>query len=124
VVEYVYLSASREALSVGESTVLTVTLEDRYNNRVTGLSGSDIVLSGALEGQEVSGLRWNEVSTGVYEAELTMTKAGAHRLKATVNHKESGEVPVTVAQPTGFGMVSRVALTASVSNLKAGRQRS
>jgi adhesin/invasin len=120
VVEYVYLSASREALSVGESTVLTVTLEDRYNNRVTGLSGSDIVLSGALEGQEVSGLRWNEVSTGVYEAELTMTKAGAHRLKATVNHKESGEVPVTVAQQNDVNAVGRVHLEATPGALTAG----
>jgi adhesin/invasin len=116
----VTLEASREALKVGENTVLKVTVKDRYGNGVTGLSGSDIALSGALEGQNVSGLSWEESSTGVYKAELTMTKAGTHRLKATVNHKESGEVPVTVAQPNVVSVVNSVALAASVSQLVVG----
>ncbi|WP_167519730.1 hypothetical protein, partial [Intestinirhabdus alba] len=54
----VTLEASENSLKVGDSTVLTVTVEDRYGNRVTGLSGSDIGISGALTGQDVSSLSW------------------------------------------------------------------
>jgi hypothetical protein len=76
------------ALKAGDSAGLTVTIEDRYGNRVTGLAGGNnrnIDIWGMVAGQSNEGLHWQEGSgenVGIYTSTMTMTRAGEHQLKA------------------------------------------
>ncbi|MTH48939.1 hypothetical protein GJV78_22505 [Escherichia alba] len=109
----VHLEATPGALTAGESTVLSVTLKDRYNNPVTGLSGGDlIIIKDLFVDEEVTGLSWRETGSGIYTSSALMMKlAGTHSLQAKVvtnigEYDDSATIQVN--HPSGSRYVKQV----------------
>ncbi|MGG4665312.1 hypothetical protein, partial [Providencia vermicola] len=118
-VHRVTLDATPKQLVVGESTQLTLTLLDQFNNGVLDVLESDININDDNTRSTLTGLQWQYQQNGVYTANALITKGGVHSLKATVNNKQDN-VLIHAISSVGQSYVNDAVLTSNTMNIIAG----
>ncbi len=93
-------------LQSGDKLDITVTIFDAFNNPLTALDASNII----LDGYKASSLKWLDKGNGAYTTSLLLTQTGANNIAASINGHKSQQFPITVSNTTDINRVANVEL--------------
>ncbi|ENA0806843.1 invasin domain 3-containing protein [Providencia rettgeri] len=93
-------------LQSGDKLNITVTITDAFNNLLTAIDPSNII----LDGYKASSLKWLDNRNGTYTTSLLLTQTGSNHLAASINGYKSQVIPITVSNSTDINKVANVEL--------------
>ncbi len=93
-------------LQSGNTLDITVTIIDAFNNPLTAIDPSNII----LDGYKASSLKWLDNGDGTYTAPLLLTQIGTNELVTSINGHKSPLLTITVGNTTDINKVANVEL--------------
>ena len=109
-VSQIILTSPKNTISAGETTALTLKVQDRFGNEVDNVSASDIELTNT-DTQIPTQATWVKVPTtlGTYVTDIQLTNVKSHTLIAKVNGQtQAAQINVTPLK--GYSHVAAVTL--------------
>ena len=105
-------------LQSGDKLDITVTLVDAFNNPLTAIDTSNII----LDGYKTSSLKWTDNGDGSYTIALPLAQIGSNDLSASINGHKTPITKIEVNNATDFNKVSNIALD-TISPSEAGEKQ-
>ncbi|HBO22441.1 MAG TPA: hypothetical protein DD649_06070, partial [Providencia sp.] len=105
-------------LQSGDKLDITVTLVDAFNNPLTAIDTSNII----LDGYKTSSLKWTDNGDGSYTIALPLAQIGSNDLSASINGHKTPITKVEVNNATDFNKVSNIVLD-TISPSEAGEKQ-
>ncbi|WP_275077014.1 hypothetical protein, partial [Providencia rettgeri] len=93
-------------LQSGNTLDITVTIIDAFNNPLTAIDPSNII----LDGYKASSLKWLDNGDGTYTTPLLLTQIGTNELVTSINGHKSPLLTITVGNTTDINKVANVEL--------------
>ena len=93
-------------LQSGDNLNITVTIIDAFNNPLTAIDPSNII----LDGYKASSLKWLDNGDGTYTTPLLLMQTGTSELVASINGHKSPLITITVGNTTDINKVANVEL--------------
>ncbi|HBC7430230.1 TPA: inverse autotransporter beta domain-containing protein [Providencia rettgeri] len=93
-------------LQSGDSLNITVTIVDAFNNPLTTIDTSNMI----LDGYKASSLKWLDKGNGTYTTPLLLTQTGSTDLTASINGHKSQLISITVSNAMDINKVANVEL--------------
>ncbi|HGN1706767.1 TPA: invasin domain 3-containing protein [Providencia rettgeri] len=116
----VELASSANQLVVGNSTLLTLQLRDKWGNGVEGINSRDITINDALVKGNLSGLVWTYQGNGNYSTPAIIFINGVHSMRASVNQITSKNILIHARPSQKILDVQRIELTANTKDITVG----
>ncbi|MEY0429894.1 invasin domain 3-containing protein [Providencia rettgeri] len=105
-------------LQSGDKLAITVTIVDAFNNPLTAIDTSNII----LDGYTTSSLKWLDKGDGTYTTPLLLTQTGSNNLLASINGYKSQLISITVSNTTDVNKVANIELK-PISPSEAGENQ-
>ncbi|MEX9870090.1 invasin domain 3-containing protein [Providencia huaxiensis] len=105
-------------LQSGDKLDITVAIFDAFNNPLTALDTSNII----LDGYKASSLKWLDKGDGAYTTSLLLTQTGSNDLFASINGYKSQSISITVSNTTDINKIANIELE-PISPSEAGENQ-
>ncbi|MEX9602714.1 MULTISPECIES: invasin domain 3-containing protein [unclassified Providencia] len=117
VVNTLELATTQSSFKSGDTTKLTLTLKDAFDNPLSGIEVKNITLAHNQTGQ----VTWVDNKNGTYTADLLLTTLGKDHLAATVNQIKSAPVGINVEKAIGNSRIHQVDIV-NIASPQAGAE--